>query len=77
MRLPKQPYCKQDKNSDRKRVITVFHQDQVAKRQQHREEKLFSFELETKGAESNKKHKILIKQTFPYYKVCKNIPNSV
>lgn len=77
MRLSKQPYCKQDKNNDRKCVITVFHQDQIVKRQQHREEKLFSFELEIKGAESNKKHKILIKQTFSYYRVCKNIPSSV
>lgn len=76
MRLPKQPYSKQDQNNDRKFVITVFHP--VLNRQQHREEKLFSFELEIKREENNKKtHKILIKQTFSYYGVCTDIPSSV
>lgn len=53
MRLPKQPYSKQDQNNDREFVITVFHP--VLNRQQHREEKLFSFELEIKREENNKK----------------------
>lgn len=75
MRLPKQPYSKQDKNNDRKCVIAVFHP--VLNRQQHREEKLFSFELEIKRKENNKNHKILIKQTFSYYGVCTDIPSSV
>lgn len=69
----------QSENNDRINIVTAFYQDPVSKQEKLFSPMLmtFSFEPEVQGEKSSKQHKILIKQTFSKYRVCRDTPSSV